>query len=105
MAICRKPGCGEEIGGRHRLCPVHKAEAIKRSKDKHQKTRRAKDNRERSTPCVCPRCRANHNLKLFWTGSLPARKFCDPCRGSVDNSGQDFHRINLQVGPGGRRSA
>lgn len=32
------------------------------------------------TPCVCPRCECDHEIKLFWIGKLPAKKYCKPCR-------------------------
>ena len=31
------------------------------------------------TSCVCPRCAAKHKKMMFWTGTLPARKFCPTC--------------------------
>lgn len=31
------------------------------------------------TDCICPRCKKKHQLKLFWVGKLPARKFCLAC--------------------------
>ena len=30
----------------------------------------------KKTPCICPRCGVEHEMDLFWTGKLPARKYC-----------------------------
>lgn len=38
------------------------------------------------TPCECPRCNKSHDLKLFWVGKLPAKKFCDNCRRLADRA-------------------
>jgi len=36
-------------------------------------------NKQKLTPCVCPRCTARHKKMIFWTGNIPARKFCPSC--------------------------
>jgi|GEM_PF-1861278 len=36
-------------------------------------------NKPKSTPCICPRCKAKHEKMIFWTGKIPARKFCQSC--------------------------
>jgi len=36
-------------------------------------------NKQKLTPCVCPRCTATHKKMIFWTGNIPARKFCPAC--------------------------
>ena len=35
--------------------------------------------RNRSTPCVCPRCGIRHEKAMSWSGKEPARKFCLAC--------------------------
>ena len=30
--------------------------------------------------CVCPLCNETHYLNIFWTGTLPARKYHDHCK-------------------------
>jgi hypothetical protein len=36
-------------------------------------------NKQQLTPCICPRCTAKHKKMIFWTGNIPARKFCPSC--------------------------
>ena len=36
-------------------------------------------NKQKLTPCVCPRCTTQHKKIIFWTGNIPARKFCLSC--------------------------
>jgi len=40
----------------------------------------------KKTKCVCPRCRKKHERKLFWNGSLPARKYCRMCERYMEDS-------------------
>jgi hypothetical protein len=37
------------------------------------------------TDCICPRCGRKHQLELYWTGKIPARKNCHLCRTNVRN--------------------
>ncbi len=30
--------------------------------------------------CVCPKCGANHRMKMLWTGRGRPKKFCAPCK-------------------------
>jgi len=30
----------------------------------------------KKVPCICPRCESKHDVDFFYTGKLPARKFC-----------------------------
>jgi ABC-type ATPase with predicted acetyltransferase domain len=36
-------------------------------------------NKQKLTPCICPRCKSKHAKLLFWTGKIPALKFCQSC--------------------------
>jgi Zn ribbon nucleic-acid-binding protein len=42
---------------------------------------------KRFVKCVCPNCRKNHKLFIYWVGSIPARKFCKKCGKIKDELG------------------
>lgn len=44
-----------------------------------------KPNKPESTLCICPRCSAKHQKMLFWTGRIPARKYCLSCEQIVNH--------------------
>jgi len=50
------------------------------------------------TDCICPRCKKKHQVKLFWTGQLPARKFCLSCLATVNKIGDNPHCQNKNQG-------
>ena len=35
---------------------------------------------EKSTECICPKCGAQHRVRLLWTGRGKPRKFCPICK-------------------------
>ncbi len=43
------------------------------------KNRNWTPNKPKATPCICPRCKIKHERMIFWTGKIPARKFCLSC--------------------------
>jgi hypothetical protein len=52
--------------------------------------------RAKSTSCICPRCMVKHRMKLFWTGELPARKFCNSCNQIAE---RDYTPDSLSISP------
>jgi hypothetical protein len=30
--------------------------------------------------CVCPKCGADHRMKMLWSGRGKPKKFCPPCK-------------------------
>ena len=34
--------------------------------------------------CICPLCGLAHKQRLFWTGSIPARVYCEACNRKVN---------------------
>lgn len=49
------------------------------------------------TPCICPRCGCEHEMKLFWVGKLPAKKHCKPCRGFRGKNSSSLDKGSARV--------
>ena len=49
------------------------------------------------TDCVCPRCGMEHRMRLYWTGKLPARKYCWICEKVVDDLSRGVNSISLII--------
>lgn len=48
--------------------------------------------RSRVTPCVCPKCGTEYEIKIDFTGRGRMRRFCDTCRDNVSTlNTSSFH--------------
>ncbi len=49
------------------------------------------------TDCICPRCEIEHRMRLYWSGKLPAKKFCWWCNKIVNEQGARISSVNLII--------
>jgi hypothetical protein len=49
------------------------------------------------TDCKCPKCEKEHKRRLYWTGKLPAPKYCWHCDKVVQNQSTGITPINLII--------
>ena len=49
-------------------------------KEEKKFTHKIKLKESLTVKCVCPKCGANHRMKMIWTGRGRPKKFCPPCK-------------------------
>ena len=52
----------------------------------------------KKTPCRCPCCKEPHTLVLFWTGNLPAPKFCKGCSQNATRPSREACQVMTHQG-------
>jgi hypothetical protein len=49
-------------------------------KDENEFANHVKLREPLTVKCVCPKCGADHRMKMLWSGRGKPKKFCPPCK-------------------------
>lgn len=52
---------------------------------------------KRTTLCRCPKCGAEHKMKIHWIGRGRPRKYCPLCRNSIKSVSGNVYLLDLEV--------
>jgi len=83
-----------EISELKTYCPNCLKERKRASGRKYSKENRKKYKLDKELKsviqCKCPKCEKKYEMTFFYTGPLPARKYCEKCLIAVGQIGQTY---------------